>query len=131
MTGLSQLGESAESIQVNPISVEDVKDIASTDQPALMIFDEKKMVYPVYVSQGKSEVGRTMAVLEMVYNAQGNVDMNALMELLGEDSRKITNSYNNLSGTEAAPTDKLSWAEWSAQNPGGTPQQYSAYYTGQ
>ena len=108
-----------------------MKDIASTDQPALMIFDESKMEYPVYVSQGKSEVGRTMAVLEMVYNTQGNVDMNALMELLGEDSRTITNSYNNLSGAEGAPAAKLSWPEWSAQNPNGTPQEYAEYFNAQ
>ena len=131
MTGLSQLGESVESIQVNPISVEDVKDTASTDQPALMIFDQSKMAYPSYVSQGKSEVGRTMAVLEMVYNAQGNVDMDALMQLLGEDSRTITNSFNNLSGAPAAPSGPLSWSEWSAQNPNGTPQEYAAYFSQQ
>lgn len=131
MTGLSQLGDAVASLNITPVSVGDVDDKAGVDQPALMIFDESKMAYPVYVSQGKSEVGRTMAVLEMVYNAQGNVDMGALMQLLGDDSRTITNSFNNMSGAEAAPSGKLSWAEWSAQNPNGTPQEYSAYFNAQ
>lgn len=131
MTGLSQLGDAVASLNITPVSVGDVDDKAGVDQPALMIFDESKMAYPVYVSQGKSEVGRTMAVLEMVYNTQGNVDMGALMQLLGDDSRTITNSFNNMSGAEAAPSGKLSWAEWSAQNPNGTPQEYSAYFNAQ
>ena len=131
MTGLSQLGDAVASLNITPVSVGDVDDKAGVDQPALMIFDESKMEYPVYVSQGKSEVGRTMAVLEMVYNTQGNVDMGALMQLLGDDSRTITNSFNNMSGAEAAPSGKLSWAEWSAQNPNGTPQEYRAYYDAQ
>ena len=102
MKGLAQLGDAVANLSVTPLSTDEVDGVSGVEMPALKIFDETKMAYPVYLYQGKSESGRIMSVLDMIYSTQGVVDMAALTELLGDNSRTITNAYNNLSGAEEA-----------------------------